>query len=90
MTKYSCRTKINTVEHYLNSSDSFHTTAEKFKVNVSNLTAWVALFREQGVAGLRSRYTNYDVHFKIDVIHYMKDTGASAAQAAAKFKKHTI
>lgn len=85
MTKYSFETKINAVEHYLKGIDSFKTTAEKFKVNLSRLKEWVALFREQGVDGLCSQYTNYDIGFKMDVINYMNDTGASTVQAAAKF-----
>jgi transposase len=85
MIKYSLDIKIKAVKHYLKGMDSYKSTAEKFKVNISMLKGWVALYQEYGLDGLRKKYTHYDVRFKIDVINYMNDTGASSVQAAAKF-----
>lgn len=52
MAKYTFETKLNSVEHYLNGADSLQSTAEKFKVDISRLKEWVALFREQGLDAL--------------------------------------
>lgn len=85
MAKYSLETKVKSVEHYLEGKDSFKETARQFRVGLTTLKTWVALFKEQGVEGLTSSYTNYDIHFKMDVINYMNETGASHLQAAAKY-----
>jgi transposase len=78
-------TKISSVEHYMKGTSSFKDTANLFGVTLTALITWVAQYKEQGTEGLTSRYTNYDIRFKMDVISYMNDTGASYLEAAAKF-----
>ena len=60
-------------------------TARKYKISYSLLKEWVARTREQGVESLNSKCTRYDVRFKMDVLNYMNNTGASPLQAAAMF-----
>ncbi|MED1613445.1 IS3 family transposase [Bacillus paranthracis] len=83
--KYTFELKRNAVEHYLNTNDSFKVTARKYKISYSLLKEWVARTREQGVESLNSKCTRYDVRFKMDVLNYMNNTGASPLQAAAMF-----
>ena len=52
-------------------------TARKYKISYSLLKEWVARTREQGVESLNSKCTRYDVRFKMDVLNYMNNTGAS-------------
>ena len=60
-------------------------TARKYKISYSLLKEWVARTREQGVESLNSKCTRYDVRFKMDVLNYMNNTGASPLQATAMF-----
>lgn len=83
--KYTFELKRNAVEHYLNTNDSFKVTARKYKINYSLLKEWVARAKEQGIDSLKSKCTRYDIRFKMDVLNYMNNTGASPLQAAAMF-----
>jgi transposase len=50
------------------------------------LKKWVANFRDYRVAAFQARYTNYSVEFKIDVINYINQMGASIEEATSVFK----
>lgn len=89
MTKYSKELKLKAVLSYLDSEDSFRTIAERFGVSITPLKGWVAQYKEQGAEGMHSPYTSYDLQFKMDVLNYMSDLGATANQAAAKFNIHS-
>ncbi|MED1472815.1 IS3 family transposase, partial [Bacillus salipaludis] len=65
--------------------DSFQKVANRFNVSLTPLKNWVAHYRENGEAGLISNYTNYDIEFKMDVLNYMNEFGASITQAAAVY-----
>ncbi|EOO71747.1 hypothetical protein IIC_04263 [Bacillus cereus VD021] len=83
--KYTFEVKQNAVEHYLNTDDSFKITAKKHQVSISLLKEWVARTREQGVESLNSKCTRYDIQFKMEVLNFMNNTGASSLQTAATF-----
>ena len=83
--KYKFELKRNAVEHYLSTSDSFKLTAQKYQVSISLLKEWVARTREQGIESLNSKCTRYDIQFKMEVLNFMNNTGASPLQAAAMF-----
>ncbi|HFJ9248019.1 TPA: IS3-like element ISBce15 family transposase [Bacillus cereus] len=83
--KYKFKLKRNAVEHYLNTNDSFKVTAKKYQVSISLLKEWVARTREQGIESLNSKCTRYDIQFKMEVLNFMNNTGASPLQAAAMF-----
>ena len=75
--KYKFELKRNAVEHYLSTSDSFKLTAQKYQVSISLLKEWVARTREQGIESLNSKCTRYDIQFKMEVLNFMNNTGAS-------------
>lgn len=85
MAKYSFELKLQAVLAYLDGKDSFQTVANRFNVSLTPLKNWVAHYRENGVDGLLSSYTNYDIHFKMDVLNYMTEFGASLTQTAALY-----
>ncbi|MBU8917670.1 IS3 family transposase [Bacillus sp. FJAT-29953] len=85
MTKYTLETKLKAVDAYLNGVESIKETALRFNVNRSLLQRWIATYQEHGVAGFKETYTNYSIEFKMDVINYMNETGASTEEAAAVF-----
>lgn len=86
MTKYSLELKLEAVLAYLEGVESFQTVASRFCVKPSPLKNWVAHYKKYGVEGLVSTYTNYDIHFKMDVLNYMTNTGASYVEAATTFR----
>ncbi|MFD1864590.1 hypothetical protein [Planococcus chinensis] len=51
---------------------------------------WVRAFRAFGKEGLRRKQKNrvYSVQFKLDVLHFMKQTGAPYQDTAIEFKMH--
>lgn len=85
MTKYSLETKLKAVYAYLEGVKSFQNIAKQYNVNVSLLREWVARFQQHGREAFTQTYTNYSLEFKMDVLTYMKETGASSIQAAAAF-----
>jgi transposase len=64
MTKYSTKEKLEAVLVYLEGKESYKTIAEKRKMSMAPLKRWVLRYREHGVEGLVSSYTNYDIEFK--------------------------
>jgi transposase len=89
MSKYTFELKLQAVLAYLDGKDSFQTVANRFNVSLTPLKNWVAHYRENGVEGLLSNYTNYDIHFKMDVLNYMNEFGASLTQTAAVYNIST-
>lgn len=85
MTKYSFELKLKAVLAYLDGSESFQKIAKRFRVGLKPLQTWVAHYREHGKEGLVSNYTKYDIHFKMDVLNYMNEFGASLNQTAAVY-----
>ncbi|WP_066235707.1 helix-turn-helix domain-containing protein [Metabacillus fastidiosus] len=85
MTKYSLETKLTAVHAYLNGTESFKVTAQNQNVNMTMLKKWIAKFREHGLAAFQTTYTNYSVEFKMDVLNYINEMGASIDEAALAF-----
>jgi transposase len=85
MTKYSLDTKLAAVHAYLDGVESFKQTAQKHNVSTTMLKKWVAKFREHGLSSIQETYTNYSVEFKMDVLNYIKNMGASIEEATTKF-----
>lgn len=84
MTKYSTEIKLKAIQGYLEGIETFKEIAQKYKVSTTSLKEWVARFREHGLATFQT-YTNYSIEFKMDVLTYMKETGASTTKAASIF-----
>ena len=72
------------MQYYLNGSDSIRVTANKFNIAKTVLHRWVKRFELHGVKGLEEG-TNYSIKFKMDVLNYMNETGASIEEATAVF-----
>ena len=85
MTKYSLDTKLAAVHAYLEGAESFKRIAQEYKVSNTMLKKWVAKFREHGEKAFQSRYTNYSVEFKMDVIKYINEMGASIEETTTVF-----
>jgi transposase len=85
MGKYLLETKIAAVHAYLDNVGSYKDIALEYNVDPTMLVVWVALFREHGLAGFEESYTNYSIEFKMDVLNYMYETGASTREASAVF-----
>lgn len=85
MAKYSLETKLNAVHDYLNGVESYKTVADKHNVDMTLLKGWVRRFEKQGPSAFEVSYTNYPIEFKMDVLTYMNETGASTVEAAAVF-----
>jgi transposase len=86
MTKiYPLEIKLAAVNDYLNGGDSIRGIAKKYDVNKTMLHRWVARFENHGKDGLQATYTNYSFEFKMDVLNYMNEVGASIEEATAVF-----
>jgi transposase-like protein len=54
-------------------------------VDLTTLKEWVSRYHLHGSEGLKKPYTNYTVKFKMDVLKYMNETGASTRDASSVF-----
>jgi transposase len=86
MTKiYPLEIKLAAVNDYLDGGDSIRVVAKKYAVSKTMLHRWVARFENHGKDGLQATYTNYSFEFKMDVLNYMNEVGASIEEATAVF-----
>lgn len=93
MAKFSAEDKLKAVLAYEAGHDSMTCLAKRYGVNHRVLKQWIGRYQLHGEAGLRKRYTNYTVEFKLDVLNFMNDTGASSYEAAAVYNipsRHTV
>ena len=85
MGKFTVDEKLNAVRDYLAGDDSKKGVAKRYGVASSVLKQWIELYQNHGEEGLKKRYTNYSAEFKLDVLNFMNDTGASPYEAAAVY-----
>ena len=85
MKKYSLENKLAVVHAYLDGAESLRDTAKKYKVSKTMLQRWVAKFQKHGVAAFQELYTNYSIEFKMDVLNYINEMGASIEEATVVF-----
>ncbi|AIY04129.1 putative transposase [Planococcus sp. PAMC 21323] len=89
MAKYSEEFKRMIVNEYLNGWLGYDRLAEKHGIPSSTpIKQWVRMWRVFGKNGLRRKQTKqvYSVQFKVDVLHFMKQTGASYQDTAIEFE----
>lgn len=87
MAKYSEDFKLHLVKEYLESSLGYRRLAHKYGMPSSPIIRWVRAYQAFGKEGLRKKQTHqkYSVQFKVDVLHFMKQTGASYQDTADQF-----
>lgn len=88
MAKYSDEFKLKVVSAYLEGSLGYKLLAKAFNISTeSQIKRWVRAYKEFGEAGLRRISVKhvYSVKFKLDVLNFMKQTGASYQDTAIQF-----
>ncbi|WP_025029053.1 helix-turn-helix domain-containing protein [Caldalkalibacillus mannanilyticus] len=89
MAKYSEKFKLKIVKEYLGGTLGYNLLAKKYGISAeSQVKRWVRAYKEFGEDGLRRKGSKqvYPVKFKLDVLNFMKQTGASYQDAAIVFK----
>ncbi len=88
MVKYSEEFKVKVVQEYLNGRIGYRSLAKKHGVkSKEQIREWVLVYQKYGVKGLVKRKNDevYSVQFKLDVLSFMKRTGASRTETALHF-----
>lgn len=85
MAKFTIQRKTQAVREYLAAHESIKQVTKRYTVNKQVLHHWIERYRHHGEDGLRKRYTNYTPEYKMDVLNFRNDTGASPSEAAAVF-----
>ncbi|QPW46686.1 IS3 family transposase [Bacillus thuringiensis] len=81
MRKYSVETKLKVINAYLNSGESLRTIGNQFNINDSLVHRWVTKYNQHGISAFKNTYTKYSTEFKLDVIKFITETGASIEEA---------
>ena len=82
---YSSELKLKVVQRYLQGNMSIRSVAEEFCVDQSDVRKWKDAYLQHGAAGLCTTHGTYTGDFKVAVVEYMHNTGASTRQTAAYF-----
>ena len=85
MSKYTVEVKLQAVELYLTGNESYQIIAESIGATKSQVINWVKLFEAQGEKGFKKGYTSYSSEFKLNVLNFMNETGASLRETASTF-----
>lgn len=88
MAKYSQEFKLKLVNEYQNGNLGYGLLAKKYELpNPNPIKRWVHLYKTYGKEGLKPKKSKevYPVHFKLDVLQFMKRTGSSYQEAANSF-----
>ncbi len=89
MAKYSDEFKFKIVQEYLDGLLGYKLLARKYKIpDPTPIRNWVKAYKAFGAEGIISNHLKkvYSVQFKLDVLHFKKQTGASYRDTAIKFK----
>ena len=77
MAKYNVEFKLQVVQEYLEGPLGYKLLMKKYTLSSTTiLRRWVRAYREFGLEGLKrkDKKTTYSVQFKVDVLHFMKQT----------------
>lgn len=88
MAKYSQGFKLKVVQEYLNGNLGYLLLAQKYGIPSSTpIQHWVRAYKAFGEEGLqrKTKHEEYPVQFKLDVLKFMKQTGASYQDTAIQF-----
>lgn len=86
--KYSFELKMRVVEEYFEGKLGYKALAEKYSISTKSLVIrWVNNYKIYGKNSLRPRQgkRKYSLDFKLNVLHYKQETGASYRETAIKF-----
>lgn len=82
---YSTELKLEIVQRYLKGNVGLRALAEQYHVHRGDIQKWRNAYLEHGIAGLCTTHGTYTGEFKVSVVEYMHNTGASIRQTAAYF-----
>lgn len=87
MAKYSPEFKLNIVNEYLRGNLGYAALAKKYGIpHKKQIWTWVWKYKNNGNNGLEPQENQeYTGEFKLNVLNYMKTTGASYSQTAIHF-----
>lgn len=86
---YSYEFKVKVVKEYLDGPLGYSKVAKKNgMLSHTPIIRWVNAYQTLGLKGLRKQppVKNYPVHFKLDVLNFIHQTGASYQETANHFK----
>ena len=86
--KYSYEFKLKIVQEYLNGTLGYTLLSKKYNISSkSQLQKWVNQYKKYGKEGLKTKKSNkkYTLNFKLDVLRFNQDTGASYKDTANAF-----
>jgi transposase len=86
MPKYTSDIKLKIIQGYNPIVFSKKEYAKQMGVTRAQFQYWLKLYELQGEEGFRDPYTNFTVSFKLDVLNYMVQSGASLMDTAALFR----
>jgi transposase len=89
MSIYDFEFKLKVVKDYLKGNLGYRLLAKKYGMpSKSPIVNWVRFYKEFGDEGLHRKHSKkvYPVQFKLDVLNFKKQTGASYADTASAFK----
>lgn len=82
---YSTELKLEIVQRYLKGELGLKRLAAEYKVAAGDIQEWRDAYLEHGVSGLCTTHGTYSGDFKVSVVEYMHNTGASIRKTAAHF-----
>lgn len=82
---YSTEFKLEIVERYLKRDIGIKKLAQEYHVSHGDIQKWRDAYQEHGVEGLSTTHRTYTGEFKVFVVEYMHNTGASIRKTAAHF-----
>jgi transposase len=85
MTKFTMEHKISAVVRYQEQLESVDEIARSIGANHEIVRMWIKQFEYHGLAAFEKSYTSYTTQFKMDVLNYMNENGASPNEAAVIF-----
>ncbi|WP_139148954.1 helix-turn-helix domain-containing protein, partial [Alkalicoccus daliensis] len=91
MTMYSEEFKLMIVKEYMQGELGYRLLAKKYLIpSVTPIKRWVRAYQHYGVKGVQKPRSKpvYSVQFKLHVLHFRNQTGASLQETATAFDLH--
>ena len=86
MTTFTSEMKLKIVQGFNQNKVSQKEYASQMGVTRAQFQFWLKLYELHGEEAFKNIYTNYPVPFKLNVLNYMVQSGASLMDTAALFK----